>query len=154
MEERMKAMPIKILFLILAVLLSPAVLFADDLLTIKIFHIGDIPRNMPSVEQRGHDISLIDLRELSDIEDQITQEASRYLSVNIKEKEIAKILEIGASKSEEINYAWENRLLAQELGVTDLSKLPAAVFVTKDRRRWIWYGKDLWDGYRTWQRNN
>ena len=149
----MKTAPIKILFLILAALLSSAVLFAGDLLTIRIFHIGDIPLNIPSVEQLGHDILLIDLRELSDIEDQITQEASKYLSMNIKEKEIAKILEIGASKSEEINHAWENLMLAQELGVTDLGKLPVAVFITTNNR-WKWYGNDLWTGYRTWQRNN
>jgi len=145
-------MPIRILFLTITTFFLSVAPLADGLSAIKVFHVGVVPKNIPAVERLKHKISLIDLRELEKVEDQFTREANRYLSPNIKAEEIEKIIEIGASKSEAIRQAWQNRMLAEDLGITE-SKLPASVFITTNNRRWIWYGTDLWKGYREWEKD-
>ena len=147
-----KLMLTKILILMIATLFLSVASLADDLSEIKIFHVGIIPKNISAVEQLGYEVSLIDLRDLERVEDQLTTEAREYLSINIKVEEIAKVLKIGADKSEAIRQAWQNRMLAEELGITK-TKLPVSVFITTNNRRWVWYGTDLWKGYREWERN-
>ena len=138
--------------LMIATLFLSAASLADDLSEIKIFHIGVIPKNISAIKQLGYEVSLIDLRELERIEDQLTNEARQYLSINIKEEEIAKIIKIGDELSQAIHEAWQNRMLAEEIGITE-TKLPASVFITTNNRRWIWYGTDLWKGYKEWERD-
>ena len=144
-------MPIKLLIILTSILFLSVASLADDLSEIKIFHVGITPKNVPAVEQLGYEVSLIDLRELERVEDQLTNEARKYLSINIKAEEIAKVIEIGASKSQAIHEAWQSRMLAEEIGITE-TKLPASVFITTGNRRWIWYGTDLWKGYKEWER--
>ncbi len=145
-------MPIKLLIIITSILLLSVASLADDLSEIKIFHVGITPKNVFAVEQLGYEVSLIDLRELERVEDQLTNEARKYLSINIKAEEIAKVIKIGDELSQAIHEAWQNRMLAEELGITE-SKLPASVFIATNNRRWIWYGTDLWKGYKEWEKD-